>query len=277
MKIALCYRGAYDLPYNVSKDTKLNGDPVTVKNVSQQYINNILPNHRAAIFSSDYDFDIFVTTYSAGEVEDHVLQSELQNVGTLKHVEFITYNNTVQGLLVNKSLQSIEKIVDDYDLIINMRFDVHLLKELEWIISRTIENTINFLWREYSWKECMEQNRSITSEYFIERICDFCIIYQPPQHHALQSCIQPTDWHFHRLGIRLLETGFIPGPGGLHFITDGFYQSGHGSKELAILDYMYPDFHLNKYALLDPPPGWVPNQQTDPFPPEWQYSYHKYT
>ena len=122
----------------------------------------------------------------------------------------------------------------------------------------------------------MEQNRSITSKYFIERVCDFCIIFQPSEFRALLSCIWPTDWHFHRLGIRLFENNFIPGPSGLNFIVDGFYQSGHGSKELAILDYMYPDFRLNTYNLLEPPPGWVPNCRTDPYPPEWQCSYHKY-
>lgn len=126
-KIAIIYRGFYKRTGNKSNNFK-----------------HTFLNHYEKIYKYLDNFDIYFHTYSVKEKSDTKLLN-LFKTNNINVKDYI-FDKDIHSKIIYSIVNSTKLVKDDYDLIINLRFDLIFLKP---IIDLNIDcKKFNFLWKE---------------------------------------------------------------------------------------------------------------------------------
>lgn len=134
MKVAICYRGHYIRNY------------IRVTNKANLHFNinffNNLQNHKNKLYNFFEDVDIFFHTYESSDKNE-----DLRLVDELKPKKYI-FDKIAKPNVYDSILDSSRLVIaDDYDFIINLRFDLVFLKEIrDFYIDF---DKFNFLFRDH--------------------------------------------------------------------------------------------------------------------------------
>lgn len=128
MNLALVYRGFYKRNNNEKKNN---------------FNSEIFKNHLDSINSLDVkNIDIYLHTYSVNDYEDNKFLSLFLNHNLKKYIIEKEKNKKISYSIIN----SLNLVDENYDLIINTRFDVYFIKPLnDWSINY---NNINLAFKD---------------------------------------------------------------------------------------------------------------------------------
>lgn len=204
MNLALVYRGFYKR--NFHKKNNFNLD--------------IFKNHLDSINSLDIkNIDIYLHTYSVNDYEDNKFLSLFLNHNLKKYIIEKEINKKISYSIIN----SLNLVDENYDLIINTRFDVYFIKPLN-------EFNINYEKLNLLFKE---QERYWNED---KRVSDLIYIFPKKYNNILTSALTksmncrphgPGHFIYKHLNINENE---------INFMIDGFFSS---TTELQSNNYIY--------------------------------------
>ena len=146
MNIALVYRGFYKRAGK--KSNSFNAD--------------ILKNHLDSVNSLNVkNIDIYFHTYSISKEDDDELISIFKNYNLKKYV----IEKKIQKKITYSILKSLKLVKDNYDLIINTRFDIIFMKSLNEF--NIVKKKINLCFKDL--KSIWKRNKKVSDLLFVIR------------------------------------------------------------------------------------------------------------
>ncbi len=246
MKIAMCYRGFY------KRSDKITDQTPTRQSRDRVYGGNnfteTIQNHHQHVWSKLNHLDIYFHTYSADVISDSLLIDTITKQtgkAPVKH-RFQQYTN--QGN--RRSLNSVTAMVkqgEQYDLVINTRWDLWFNVDVERLIEKIDHDRFNFMWREPGDKWDLGR-----------MVCDLMFIYPGHMHEAWLRSLRVSEfdnadpcWTWGREHYKGFHTYYsalcqqIP-EDQVHFMTEQRHDSLTGSADWCHIHRRYDQARVHR-------------------------------
>jgi len=202
-RVALVYRGFYKrngLENNMMKVRKKNN-----------FNSEIFKNHLDSINSlgiTPLNIDIYIHTYSVNDYEDKKLLSIFSNYNLKKY----NFEKEISKKISYSIIKSLELVDEDYDLIINTRFDVSFIKYLNnWSINY---NNINLAFKDLE-------------EMWIKqkKVSDLIYIFPKKYNNILISALKKSENYYPHGPGHFIYKDLNINENEINFMIDGFFSS----------------------------------------------------
>lgn len=205
MNIALSYRGFYKRQHPQKNNFTL----------------DIFKNHLNSLNSLDIkNIDIYIHTYSINDYEDKKLLSIFKNYNLKNYI----FEKKIHDKISYSIINSLKLINNGYDLIINIRFDIYFIKNLnKWLIKN---DKLNLCFKNLYGRTWNKSKKVCDSIYILPTKYKKILISALKKS---QNCRQNGPGHYIYKYLNINESD-------INFMIDGFFSS---NTDICVNNHFY--------------------------------------